>query len=473
MSLIKSISGIRGNIGGVSGENLTPVDILKFSLAYGNFIKKNYPNLKVKIIIGRDARISGEMIKDLVVGSLISLGIDVVDLGLASTPTVEMAVVNYKAQGGIIITASHNPQGWNALKLLDSQGEFLSKIDGEIVLTLAENTDFDFVPEDKLGSYILNSNFVQEHIDDIINLDLVNKDLITQKKFKVVADGINSIGGLIVPQLLRVLGVKDIIELNCEPDGQFAHKPEPIAENLTAIMELVKKEKADFGIVVDPDVDRLAFIDEKGEMFGEEYTLVVVADYVLENFASIDVKQPGRYLKNTVSNLSSSRALKDITEKNSGSYEAAAVGEVNVVGKMKETKAVIGGEGNGGVIFPKLHYGRDALVGIALFLSYLAHKNTTMSELRRGLPKYFMVKDKIELTPGINIKEILEKIKEEYKLEKITDIDGVKIDWADSWVHLRASNTEPIIRLYGEAKTLAGVEVKVKEIKDKILAYIK
>jgi phosphomannomutase len=473
MSLIKSISGIRGQIGGAINENLTPVDILKFSLAYGNFIKKTYPNLKVKIIIGRDARISGEMIKNLIVGSLVSLGIDVVDLDLASTPTVEMAVTSYKAQGGIIITASHNPQGWNALKLLDSQGEFLSKIDGEVVLTLAENIDFDFAPEDKLGSYILNSSFVQKHIDDILNLELVNKNLVAQKKFKVVVDGINSIGGLIVPQLLRVLGVKDIIELNCEPDGQFAHKPEPIAENLTAIMELVKKEKADLGIVVDPDVDRLAFIDENGEMFGEEYTLVAVADYVLENFALIDKKDPGKYQKNTVSNLSSSRALKDLTEKYNGSYEAAAVGEVNVITKMRETKAVIGGEGNGGVIFPELHYGRDALVGIALFLSLLAQKNIKMSELKKSLPEYFMVKDRIELTPGLDLKKILADIKAEYQSEKITDIDGVKIDWLDSWVHLRASNTEPIIRLYGEAKTLVGVEVKVKEIKDKILAYIK
>lgn len=474
MSLIKSISGIRGNIGGKTGENLTPIDILKFSLAYGIFVIKNYPNIKCKIVIGRDARVSGEMVKNIVSGALNSLGINVLDMGLASTPSVEMAVVSQKAQGGIIITASHNPQGWNALKLLDARGEFLSHYEGEKILELAEHdNDFKFVNEENLGYYTLDVYLDQEHIKKILELSLVDKKLIAQKKFKIVVDGINSVGGMIVPSLFKELGVEDVIELNCESTGVFAHKPEPIAENLSQIMERVKLEKADLGIVVDPDVDRLAFIDENGEMFGEEYTLVTVADYVLENFSLIDSASPGKYLKNTVSNLSSSRALKDITEKHNGKYEAAAVGEVNVVTKMKETKAVIGGEGNGGVIFPELHYGRDALLGIALFLSHLAKKNIKISELKKELPEYFMVKGKMELTPSINVKEILEKIKVDYISEKITDIDGVKIDWPDSWAHLRASNTEPIIRIYAEARTRADAEMKVREIKDKILAYIK
>jgi len=395
-------------------------------------------------------------------------------MGFASTPSVEIAVESQKAQGGIIISASHNPQGWNALKLLDARGEFLSKEDGERIIELAEREqDFNFVSEENLGYYILDAYLDQEHLKKILNLSLVNKELIAQKKFKIVVDGINSVGGMIVPSLLKELGAENIIELNCEPNGRFAHKPEPIAANLTQVMETVKKEKADLGIVVDPDVDRLAFIDENGEMLSEEYTIVAIADYVLENFSLIDSTNPGKYTKNTVSNLSSSRALKDITEKHGGRYEAAAVGEVNVVTKMKEIKSVIGGEGNGGVIFPELHYGRDALVGIALFLTQLAQKNKTVSELKRELPEYFMVKDRIELTPEINVKEIMEKIKLDYSSEKITDIDGIKIDWSDSWVHLRASNTETIIRVYAEAKTLARAESKVKEIKDKILAYIK
>ena len=474
MSIIKSISGIRGTIGGVAGENLTPLDIVKFSLAYGEFIKQANPQSeKHKIIIGRDARISGEMVKNLVASSLMSLGIDVVDMGFATTPSVELAVASQKAQGGIIMTASHNPQGWNALKLLDAQGEFLNSAQGNKVLEIAELNNFIFSPEESLGYYLLDTYIDQNHIKDILKLSLVNKELITKKKFKIVVDGINSVGGMIVPELLRNLGVKEIIELNCEPNGKFAHKPEPLAENLTAIMEMVKKEKADLGIVVDPDVDRLAFIDENGEMFGEEYTLVAVSDYILRNFSEIDKNNPGKYNLATVSNLSSSRALKDITEKYNGKYEAAAVGEINVVTKMKEVKAVIGGEGNGGIIFPELHYGRDALVGIALFLTYLAQENKTVSEIRKSLPEYFMVKDRIDLSAGLDIKNLLLKIKEEYKAEKITDIDGVKIDWADSWVHLRASNTEPIIRVYAEAKTLAIAEEKVKEIKDKILAIIK
>jgi len=474
MSIIKSISGIRGTIGGQPGENLTPLDIVKFSLAYGDYIKQtNTQTEKYKIVIGRDARVSGEMVKNLVVSSLMSLGIDVIDMGFASTPSVELAVVSQKAQGGMIMTASHNPQGWNALKLLDAQGEFLSSVQGNKVLEIAEGNNFIFSPEESLGYYLLDTYIDQNHIKDILNLSLVNKELISSKNFKIVVDGINSVGGMIVPELLRMLGVKEIIELNCEPNGIFNHKPEPLAENLTGIMEMVKKEKADLGIVVDPDVDRLAFIDENGEMFGEEYTLVAVADYILRNFEIINKTNSGKYNLATVSNLSSSRALKDITEKYHGKYEAAAVGEVNVVTKMKETKAVIGGEGNGGIIFPELHYGRDALVGIALFLTYLSQENIPVSELRKSLPEYFMVKDRIDLSMGLDVKNLLLKIKEEYKAEKITDIDGIKIDWADSWVHLRSSNTEPIIRVYAEAKTLALAEEKVKEIKDKILAYIK
>lgn len=473
MSLIKSISGIRGQIGGQSGENLTPIDVLKFTSAFGVFIKQNYPAITPKIVIGRDARISGEMIKNLVAGSLAGLGINVVDMGYTSTPSVEIAVANQEAQGGIIITASHNPQGWNALKLLNAQGEFLTKEDGEKVLEIAEENNFESVVEENLGYYVCDPYLDQEHIKKVLEMPLVDKNLIAAKKFKIVVDGINSVGGVFIPELLKELGVQDVIKLNCEPNGKFAHKPEPLAENLTAIMEMVKKEKADLGIVVDPDVDRLAFIDENGNMFGEEYTLVAVSDYVLENFDLLEKANPGKYKKATVSNLSSSRALKDITEKYNGTYEAVAVGEVNVVSKMKETKAIIGGEGNGGVIFPEVHYGRDALVGVALFLTLLAKKNIKMSELRKVLPEYFMVKDRVDLTPSLDLKKILADIKVEYASEKITDIDGVKIDFTDSWVHLRGSNTEPIIRIYAEAKTLALAEEKVKEIKDKILAYIK
>jgi len=473
MSIIKSISGIRGTIGGQPGENLTPLDILKFSSAYGVFIKQRYPELEPKIVVGRDARISGEMLRNLIVGSLTGLGINVVDMTLASTPGVEMAVTSQGAQGGIIITASHNPQGWNALKLLNAQGEFLSREDGEEVLKIAEENNFEAVREDELGYCVVNNFLNHEHIKKILEISLLKKELIVSRKFKVVIDGINSVGALIVRELLEEIGVENIIELNCEPNGKFAHKPEPLAENLTEIMETVKKEKADLGIVVDPDVDRLAFIDENGDMFGEEYTLVAVADYVLANFESINKTNPGKYNLTTVSNLSSSRALKDITEKYHGEYEAAAVGEVNVVDKMKEIKAVIGGEGNGGVIFPELHYGRDALVGIALFLSLLAEKNIKMSELRKSLPEYFMVKDRIDLRVGLDVKGLLLKIKEEYKSEKITDIDGVKIDWTDSWVHLRASNTEPIIRVYAEAKSISEAQARVTEIKEKILASIK
>jgi len=475
MSLIKSISGIRGTIGGLQGENLSTFDIVKFSLAYGLFIKQNTAPRgdKYKIVVGRDARISGEMVANLVISSLNSIGINVVDIVLASTPGVEMAVVSQEAQGGIIITASHNPQGWNALKLLNAQGEFLSKTEGEKILALAETNNFEFSREEDLGYRVVNPFINLEHIKAVLDLDLVDRNLISARNFKVVVDGINSVGALIVPQLLQDLGVKNIIELNCEPNGKFAHKPEPLLENLTRIIEKVKTEKADLGIVVDPDVDRLAFIDENGEMIGEEYTLVAVADYILKNFLVIDKKNPGKYSKATVSNLSSSRALKDITEKYAGTYEASAVGEVNVVEKMKMFKAVIGGEGNGGVIFPELHYGRDALVGIALFLTYLAREQKNVSEICQALPEYFMVKDKIELSADINLAEILKKIKIDYQTERITDIDGVKIDWADSWVHLRASNTEPIMRIYAEAKTKETAQEKVNEVKSKILAYIK
>ncbi len=474
MPLIKSISGIRGNIGGLPGDNLSPHDILKFTLAYGLYIIKNYPNIKIKIVIGRDSRISGNMIKNIVSGALNSLGINVLDMGLAATPSVEMAVVSQKAQGGIIISASHNPQGWNALKLLNSRGEFLNQEEGKKILALTEkHDDACFVSEENLGYYVLDAYLDQEHLKKILELKLVDKEAITKKNLKIVVDGINSVGGLIVPELLRQLGVENIIELNCLPDGKFAHRPEPIEANLTQVMEKVKLEKADLGIVVDPDVDRLAFIDKNGVMLSEEYTIVAIADYVLENFSLIDSANPGKYTKNTVSNLSSSRALKDITERYGGQYEAAAVGEVNVVTKMKELKSVIGGEGNGGVIFPELHYGRDALVGIALFLTAFSRKNLKMSEYKKLFPEYFMVKDKIELTPSINVKEILEKIRLDYISEKITDIDGIKIDWPSSWIHLRASNTEPIIRIYAEAKTLEEADAKINEIKAKILAYIK
>ncbi len=473
MSIIKSISGIRGTVGGEPGNNLTPVEIIKFSSAFGAFIIKRHPSIKTKIIVGRDARVSGEMVSRLIVGNLLSLGIDIIDLGISSTPTVEVAVVSQKAQGGIIITASHNPGGWNALKLIDEQGEFLSAAEGEQILALAENNQPHYVPEEQLGAYFFSPYLEWDHIDKIMTLPLIDKEAVAGRDFKIVVDGINSAGGKAIPHVLESLGITKISLLNCLPNGLFAHKPEPLAENLGEIMERVKTEKADLGIVVDPDVDRLAFIDENGEMFGEEYTLVAIADYVLENFEIINDLYPGKYQKATVSNLSSSRALRDITEKHGGKYEAAAVGEVNVVTKMKELQAVIGGEGNGGIILPALHYGRDAMSGVALFISMLAQSNKKMSELRKSLPEYFMVKDKLELTPEINVPEILQKIKIDYASEEITDIDGVKIDWPDSWAHLRASNTEPIIRIYAEARTKTEAIAKVDEIKAKILAYIK
>ncbi len=473
MPLIKSISGIRGTIGGQVGDNLTPLDTVRFVSAFALFLKKNNPNTRVRVVIGRDGRVSGPMLRDLVSGTLISQGVDVVDLEMATTPTVEMGVIMLKAQGGIILTASHNPAGWNALKLLNAAGDFLTAADGQQILESAERHDLNFETEDKLGVYSVNREVADEHLAEILKLSLVKKDDIAAHNFKVVVDGINSIGGVMVPKLLRLLGVDKIIELNCEPTGRFAHKPEPLDENLVEIKSRVFAEKADLGIVVDPDVDRLAFIDENGVMFGEEYTLVAVSDYVLRNFEAIKAANPGKYEKATVSNLSSSRALEDVTENYGGKYEAAAVGEVNVVASMRALKAVIGGEGNGGVIFPELHYGRDALLGIALFLSALAEKKQKMSEYKKVFPEYFMVKDRIDLTPNINLSGLLNKMKEAYKMEKITDIDGVKIDWSDSWVHLRASNTEPIIRIYAEARSLQVAIDKVAEIKEKILAYIK
>lgn len=445
MTLIKSISGIRGTIGGSVGENLTPVDAVKFASAYGTFLKsiktENNKEDNLKVVIGRDARISGPMIHNLVINTLIGLGINVIDLGLSTTPTVEIAVPLEKADGGIILTASHNPKQWNALKLLNHKGEFLSGTDGERILEIAEKEAFIFADVDSLGKVVSNDAYMDIHIDEVLNLSLVDVDLVKTKKFKVVVDGVNSSGGIIIPKLLEQMGV-EVIKLYCEPNGHFPHNPEPLKEHLGDICKLVVEEKAHFGIVVDPDVDRLAFISNDGEMFGEEYTLVAVADYVLS-------KTPG----NTVSNMSSSRALRDITNKYNGSYQASAVGEVNVVELMKATNAIIGGEGNGGIIYPDLHYGRDALVGVALFLTYLAQQNKTVAELRAGYPQYYMSKNKIELTPQINVDKVLHQLFENYKSEQISTIDGVKIDFENEWVHLRKSNTEPIIRIYTEATT--------------------
>ena len=441
MTLIKSISGIRGTIGGIVGDNLTPVDAVKFASAYGTFLKNNTSKDKLKVVIGRDARISGPMIHNLVVNTLIGLGIDVIDLGLSTTPTVEVAVPLEKADGGIILTASHNPKQWNALKLLNAKGEFLSGADGAVILEIAESEAFVFSEVDDLGTITVIFDYMDRHINEILNLKLVDVEAVKAKKFKVVVDGVNSSGGIVIPDLLEKMGV-EVVKLYCEPNGHFPHNPEPLKEHLGDICKLVVEEKADFGIVVDPDVDRLAFISNDGEMFGEEYTLVAVADYVLS-------KTPG----NTVSNMSSSRALRDITEKHNGSYKASAVGEVNVVEMMKATNAVIGGEGNGGIIYPETHYGRDSLVGVALFLTHLSNMDVTVAELRASYPQYFMSKNKIELTPSIDVDLILEKMAEKYANEEITTIDGVKIDFAENWAHLRKSNTEPIIRIYTEAKT--------------------
>lgn len=442
MTLIKSISGIRGTIGGHTGDTLNPLDIVKFTTAYATFMKRNAKSGTGKIVVGRDARISGEMVKDIVCGTLMGMGYDVVNIGLATTPTTELAVSMLKADGGIIITASHNPRQWNALKLLNAQGEILTKADGNEVLKIAEEENFEYADVDHLGHYCEDNSFNQKHIDNVLALQLVNTEAIRNAHFKVCADTINSVGGIILPQLFDALGVEYNI-LNGEANGDFAHNPEPLEKNLGDIMALTAKGGYDLGIVVDPDVDRLAFICENGKMFGEEYTLVSVADYVLSH-------TPG----NTVSNLSSTRALRDVTEKHGGQYTASAVGEVNVTTMMKNTGAVIGGEGNGGVIYPESHYGRDALVGIALFLSNLAHKKCKVSELRATYPEYFIAKNRIDLTPDTDIDAILGKVKEMYANEKINDIDGVKIDFKDKWVHLRKSNTEPIIRVYSEAHTM-------------------
>ncbi|GMN05109.1 phosphoglucosamine mutase [Croceitalea sp. MTPC5] len=441
MTLIKSISGIRGTIGGSTGDNLTPIDAVKFAAAYGTWLKQYAQKEELKVVIGRDARLSGEMIQNLVVSTLVGLGIDVIDLGLSTTPTVEIAVPIEGADGGIILTASHNPKEWNALKLLNEKGEFLDAEQGALILGLAEKEAFDFAEVDDLGSIVRNDAYIDIHIDEVLKLPLVDANTIRAKKFKVVVDGVNSTGGIAIPKLLKELGA-EVIELYCDPTGHFPHNPEPLKEHLGDICGLVVKEGADFGIVVDPDVDRLAFISNDGEMFGEEYTLVACADYVL-----------GKTKGNTVSNLSSSRALRDITQQHGGTYEAAAVGEVNVVAKMKATDAIIGGEGNGGIIYPESHYGRDSLVGTALFLMLLAEKGGTVAELRASYPSYFMSKNKIQLTPELDVDGILSAMAEKYKNEDVSTIDGVKIDFPQNWVHLRKSNTEPIIRIYTEAKS--------------------
>lgn len=455
MSLIKSISGIRGTIGGKTGEGLNPLDIVKFTAAYASFIRKSTTKNSNTIVVGRDARISGPMVNDIVVGTLTGMGFDVVNIGLATTPTTELAVVWENACGGIILTASHNPKQWNALKLLNEKGEFLSDAEGKEVLAIAEKEAFTFAEVDNLGHEYKNETYTRRHIDSVLALDLVDIDAIRKANFTVAVDAVNSVGGIVIPKLLKALGVKNVVELNCTPTGQFAHTPEPIPENLTQISDLMKTGCADVGFVVDPDVDRLAIVMENGEMFVEEYTLVSIADYVLS-------KTPGT----TVSNLSSSRALRDVTERHGCTYTASAVGEVNVVTQMKRTGAVIGGEGNGGVIYPASHYGRDALVGVALFLSLLAHKGKKVSELKKEYPQYEIAKNKIQLTPDINVDAILDAIKKKYANEKITTIDGVKIDFPDYWVHLRKSNTEPIIRIYSEAKNMEQANAIAREIKN-------
>ena len=454
MSLIKSISGIRGTIGGEAGEGLSPIDIVKFTAAYATLIQRSTSRDSRTIVVGRDARISGPMVSQLVINTLTAMGMDVVNIGMASTPTTEIAVVAEGACGGIIITASHNPKQWNALKLLNENGEFLNDAQGKEVLRIAEADEYRFAEVDNLGQVYINDTYNRRHIEQVLALDLVDTEAIAKANFTVAVDAVNSVGGVVIPQLLRALGVKNIIELNCEPTGRFAHNPEPIPQNLTQISSLMADGKADVGFVVDPDVDRLAIVMEDGRMFVEEYTLVSIADYVLSH-------TPGA----TVSNLSSSRALRDVTNAHGCTYTAAAVGEVNVVTKMKETGAVIGGEGNGGVIYPASHYGRDALVGVALFLSLLAKSGKKVSELRATYPAYEIAKNKIELTPDLDVDAILQAVKERYAGEKITDIDGVKIDFADAWVHLRKSNTEPIIRIYSEAHTMAEADTLAESIK--------
>lgn len=461
MTLIKSISGIRGTIGGQPGEGLNPLDIVKFTAAYATFIASTTTRTTNKIVVGRDARLSGDMVNNIVVGTLTGMGFDVVNIGKASTPTTEIAVVMEKACGGIIITASHNPKQWNALKLLNENGEFLDDRQGREVLRIADEGKYTFAGIDHIGHEFINTSYNLQHIDSVLNLALVDTEAIKKANFTVAVDAVNSVGGIIIPQLLHALGVNNIIELNCEPNGHFSHNPEPIPENLTQISELMSSGQADVGFVVDPDVDRLAIVMEDGKMFVEEYTLVAIADYVLS-------QTPGA----TVSNLSSSRALRDVTNNHGCTYTASAVGEVNVVTKMKETKAVIGGEGNGGVIYPEAHYGRDALVGVALFLTLLAKSGKKVTELKAQYPSYFIAKNKIELTPDINVDAILIAIKEKYANECITDIDGVKIDFDNSWVHLRKSNTEPIIRIYSEAHSMDEANALSDEIKSVIASLL-
>lgn len=456
MTLIKSISGIRGTIGGKPGDNLTPADIVRFTAAYATFIKNKSTEGKTLIVVGRDARISGEMVHRIITGTLIAMGCDVTDIGLATTPTTEIAVIRESAQGGIIITASHNPRQWNALKLLNHKGEFLNAAEGAEILALAESGSFAFMSVDELGK-ITQKQFLHEHIQSVLALELVDAEAIRAANFRVAVDCVNSVGGIAIPELLYALGVKEIFKLHCAPHGNFSHNPEPLPQHLTELSSLTRSSKATVGFAVDPDVDRLAIYCEDGEPFGEEYTLVAMADYILQH-------TPG----NTVSNLSSSRALRDITLTRGGQYHAAAVGEVNVVEKMKEVGAVIGGEGNGGVIYPASHYGRDALVGIALFLTYLARTGKTPSQLRKEYPSYYMAKQKVELTPEIDTDAILQQMKERFSDNQVTDIDGVKIDFPDKWVHLRKSNTEPIIRIYSEATSVDAAEKIGKEIIDLI-----
>jgi len=462
MTLIKSISGIRGTIGGKPDEGLTPLDVVKFTSAYGTWLKQNNTG-KLKVVIGRDARLSGTMVTNIVSGTLQGLGIDVIDLGLSTTPTVEVAVPMEKANGGIILTASHNPKQWNALKLLNQKGEFISAQDGADLLAIAEKSAFNYAEVDDLGGYCEDDSYLEKHIQSILDMELVDVEAIKSKNFRVAVDCVNSTGGIFLPALLKALGVKNIIELYCEPTGHFPHNPEPLPENLTEIAKQVVEQKADVGFVVDPDVDRLCMVCENGEMFGEEYTLVAVADYILKNKSG-----------NTVSNLSSTRALRDVTEKkHRGKYFAAAVGEVNVVTKMKENNAIIGGEGNGGIIYPASHYGRDALVGIALFLSHLAKADVnSVSELRATYPNYFISKNKIELTPQIDVDKILVAIADKYKNEEVNTIDGVKIDFSEGWVHLRKSNTEPIIRVYSENSSMDAANKLAQQIIDDVNGMI-
>ena len=460
MTLIKSISGIRGTIGGQPGEGLSPVDVVKFTAAYAEWVKLQHPGQTITVVVGRDARISGPMVQSLVVATLSGMGCMVVDLGMATTPTTEIAVKEESAQGGIILTASHNPKQWNALKLLNENGEFLSAADGALVLEIAEKELFNFAEVDDLGE-VFEKDYTDIHIQQVLDLELVDVKAIRGANFKVAVDAVNSIGGNVIPKLLKALGVKEVVEINCEATGHFAHTPEPLPENLVETAEIIREKSVDVGFVVDPDVDRLAIISEDGSMFNEEYSLVSIADYVLS-------KTPG----NTVSNLSSSRALRDITEKHGGTYSASAVGEVNVVAKMKATNAVIGGEGNGGIIYPASHYGRDSLVGVGLFLSLLAKSGMKCSELRKTYPDYFISKNKIELTPDIDVDAILVKMKQKYQHEQVTAIDGVKIDFADRWVHLRKSNTEPIIRIYAEAPSMAEADQLAQNIIQDIRSLI-